>query len=146
METERFTARPEMTGFRDRALSERHRSWGYHVPAADIDFLLLEYGGNGGGPCALVEYKRDGRMYSRDGTKMLDPLVMRALCALADNSRIPFFVTVYSARLDWFDVYPMNERARDFEEERRLSEAEYVSLLHRLRYRERRKHLPRGVE
>lgn len=34
---------PERTGWRDENLSRRHREWGFHCPAVDLGFLLIEY-------------------------------------------------------------------------------------------------------
>ena len=46
--------RQERTGWRDEALSKRHRDWGWDCPAIDIDFLMIEY--DKGKSVALVEY------------------------------------------------------------------------------------------
>jgi hypothetical protein len=35
--------RPERTRWRDEALSARHRKWGFHCPAVDLDLILCEY-------------------------------------------------------------------------------------------------------
>ena len=49
--------RAERTGWRDQALSDRHREWGFNCPSVDLDFLMVEY--NIGLPVALVEYKNE---------------------------------------------------------------------------------------
>jgi hypothetical protein len=49
--------RDEQLGWRDERISARHRTWGCDCPAADIDFLVLEY--DGGVASDLVEYKHD---------------------------------------------------------------------------------------
>ena len=36
------SVRAERTHWRDEALSERHRLWGYDCPAVDVDFLLRD--------------------------------------------------------------------------------------------------------
>ena len=47
--------RQERTGWRDQAISLRHRTWGFNCPGVDFDFLMLEY--STGKPVAVVEYK-----------------------------------------------------------------------------------------
>ena len=47
----------ERTGWRDQALSERHRAWGWDCPALDMDFVMIEY--DNGKATALVEYKHE---------------------------------------------------------------------------------------
>jgi hypothetical protein len=34
---------PERNGWRDLEMSLRHKLWGFHCPAVDIDFLMVEY-------------------------------------------------------------------------------------------------------
>jgi hypothetical protein len=50
--------RTESTGWRDSWISDKHRSWGYDLPASDIDFMLLEY--DNMKPITLVEHKTVG--------------------------------------------------------------------------------------
>jgi hypothetical protein len=47
--------------WRDEAISQRHRLWGFNCPAVDIDFLMIEY--DQGKPAACVSrlYEIRGR-------------------------------------------------------------------------------------
>ena len=49
------TVKKERNGWRDEAISLRHRLWGWDCPCVDIDFLLIEF--DKSLPVALVEYK-----------------------------------------------------------------------------------------
>lgn len=99
--------RLERTGWRDQAISERHRAWGFNCPAVDLDFVMAEY--NHGLPVALVEYKdRHARL-----PRLSDP-TYRALSALADGysgGALPFLVAFYDSSEWWFRVLPVNEPA-----------------------------------
>ena len=37
------SVKPETHGFRDESISRRHRMYGFNCPAADLDFLLVEF-------------------------------------------------------------------------------------------------------
>jgi len=123
--------RAERTGWRDAELSRRHGSWGFHCPAVDLDFVMLEY--NHGTPCALVEYKHIN-------AAEVDPdhATYRALVALADERTdpLPCFIARYDPD-DWsFVVTPLNERARQHYAHcagQRLTEQRFVRSLHLLR-------------
>lgn len=122
--------KPETHGFRDEGISRRHRMWGFNCPAADLDFLMVEY--NIGKPVALVEYK----YYLHKITDFRHP-TYRALQCLADehsSGALPFIVSLYS-RDDWsFRVYCVNEAAKKhFTSGEHLSEYEYVQRLYRMR-------------
>ena len=131
----------ERTGWRDKALSERHREWGVNCPAVDLDFVMLEY--DLGRPCAIIEYKNfRARTVSRAHPSI------RALSCLATNSKIGFFIVRYYSPSDcssWkFDITPGNEfgeRACEeyfsspFGTEGYIIEAEFVSFLYGLRGR-----------
>jgi hypothetical protein len=126
-----MSVKQEFTGLRDLGLSMRHRQWGFHCPAVDLDFLLVEY--DSGVPRALVEYKHEG-------STLVYPS-HPSICAvrtLANDAALPFFVVRHAADFAWFDVYPMNERARAFvtERPRRFTEAEWIACLYRVRNRE----------
>ncbi len=118
----------ERTGFRDEALSRRHRLWGFNCPATDVDLLMVEY--DHGRPMALVEYKE----YS---AREAEPNAIKALCLLANNSRIPFFVVRYLRDLSRFRSFAQNDFARGFlpTDGEALTELEFVTLLYRLRGR-----------
>lgn len=121
--------RPERTQWRDQALSERHRQWGFDAPAVDIDFLMVEYDSEK--PCALVEYK------AYQGRKInLEISGIRAVNALAQIARLPFFVVAYHPTQFWVYVKAMNAMAqKQFTQTTLLTEAQYVSFLYRLRGR-----------
>jgi hypothetical protein len=117
----------ETTGSRDLALSQRHRLWGFDCPAADIDFLMVEY--NRGVPVALIDYKHHNSKERYDGSAN-----MRAVVVLADRAAVPFFVARYCPRTWWFRVHPKNDLARKmFEEGQPFREIEFVEMLYRLR-------------
>lgn len=122
--------RQERTGWRDGAISNRHRMWGFNCPAVDLDFLVAEY--NIGKPVALIEYKN----FNAREPSYLHP-TYRALCDLADNYKscpLPFVVAFYWPDVWAFRVVPINRCAHDyFDEEVTLCERDYVRVLYRLR-------------
>lgn len=123
-------SRAERTGWRDAALSQRHRAWGAHCPALDLDFVLVEL--DRAEPVALIDYKL-GRPRALD----LDIEVgLRALARLADRADLPAFVTWYAAGAWVFRVVALNELARPLALDRDLDEPGYVGWLHDLRDRE----------
>ena len=130
--------KPETHGFRDESISRRHRMWGFDCPAADLDFVVVEY--NIGKPVALVEYK-----YYLAKLPNMDHPTYRAIRCLADaykNGPLPFFLSFYS-RDDWsFRIYSVNEAAKShFADGEHLSEFEYVQRLYRMRRMCLAKHL-----
>jgi hypothetical protein len=122
----------ERTGWRDRALSERHRLYGGNLPAVDLDFV--EY--DNCTPRALVEYKGISAM------PFAGTANTQALKRLADSAGLPLFIVRYD-RQNWtFEVHPYNSIARThMDEPLAMSEVEYVKLLHHLRGREARPEL-----
>jgi hypothetical protein len=76
---------------RDAILSLKHRSWGFNVPAVDIDFLMIEY--DQSIPKALIEYRHINGAIRVDAS-------IKAIIALADAANIPFFVVQYSYATD----------------------------------------------
>lgn len=122
--------RKERTGWRDEALSARHRDWGWDCPAVDLDFLMLEY--DQGKAVALVEYKNQHAKPQKPKHPSF-----RAMADLGDRAQIPVFAVRYGDGLSWFLVVPLNYLARALVPERiRMSEMEYVTLLYQLRHRE----------
>lgn len=121
---------PERTGWRDEALSLRHRGYGLDCPAVDLDFLLVEF--DGGHPRALVEYKcGDPRPLDFDHPSY------QAIRHLADAARIPCVVVFYSPVFWHFTCYPLNDFAAEwFSHGECLSELEYVRRLYAIRGRE----------
>lgn len=115
----------ERTGWRDLALSSRHRLWGPGCPAVDLDFVLVEY--SRGVPCALVDYKH----YLARAVDLGGPS-LRALAALAGS--LPFLVVRYGRDPWWFVSQPGNAAAVAAIGPGRFdSEASFVALLYRLR-------------
>lgn len=122
--------KPERTGWRDQALSLRHRKWGWDCPCIDIDFLLLEY--DCGEPKALVEYKHEDADAQTSGHPSY-----RALRKLANSASIPFFAVRYAGDFEWFRAVPLNVYARNWmDEPSEMSEQEWVTLLYRMGDRE----------
>lgn len=122
--------RQERTGWRDEALSQRHREWGWNCPAVDIDFLMLEY--DAGIPQALVEYKHES-------ANPQDPNhpSYRALRHLANSARIPFFAVRYKSDFSWWSVRSLNEYAKQFIPFlSTMTENEYIALLYEIRGRQ----------
>ena len=118
---------PERTGWRDLALSERHRLWGVRCPALDVDFLLLEY--KYGRVVALVEYKHE----SAADVNLAHP-TMRALIDMGDRADLPVFLVRYAGDFSLWQVQPLNAHARRWlPEDLAMSEREWVELLHRIR-------------
>lgn len=132
MSTHRRSSNPdgvsqERTFWRDEAISQRHRLWGEACAAVDLDFILVEY--SYGTPKALVEYKARGAKRPD-----LQHSNIRALCRLADASRIAFFVVLYDSTYWYVRVTPVNAVAKTYcSSEQVLSEREYVTLLYKLR-------------
>jgi hypothetical protein len=122
--------RQERTHWRDAAISQRHRLYGWDAPALDIDFLMLEY--DSGRPAALVEYKAEGAQ----AVNVNHPS-MQAIRALANSACIPFLIVFYSPSKRWcFHATPMNDFARRYlPHPAYFSERDYVLLLYRLRGR-----------
>ena len=127
--------RQERTGWRDQALSERHRRWGWDCPMLDIDFLALEY--DKGVSVAIVEYKHENaeKQYSSHPS-------YRALRDLGDKADLPVFAVRYAGDFAWWLVVPLNSRAKQVVPERKkMTEREWVEVLYRLRNYE----LPDGL-
>lgn len=121
--------RRERTGWRDEAISKRHRAWGWDCPALDIDFLLLEY--DSGKPVALIEYKHEQAELAYPSHPSY-----RALIELGNTSNMPVFGVRYSADLTTYRVTPLNARAKVAVPARvEMTEREYVELLYRIRGR-----------
>jgi len=121
--------RAERTGWRDLALSERHRRWGMDCPMVDVDFLAVEY--DRGLPKAIVEYKEAHAQKQWS----LHPS-FKALQILGTRANLPVFAVRYASDFSCFRVTALNAaakahvpRATDF------SEYGYVALLYRVRGR-----------
>ena len=119
--------RKERSGWRDAALSERHRQWGWDCPAVDIDFLMVEY--DRGKASAIVEYKNEhaAPQYSSHPS-------YRALIDLGNRAHLPVFACRYSSDfLNWC-VTPLNNFAFKFcPKQTTMTESEWVTLLYQTR-------------
>ena len=119
----------ERTGWRDEALSARHRTWGFHIPMFDVDFLCVEYSKRK--PVALIEYKHErGWLVSR-GNANMDVLI-----SLGDNHTpaLPVFTVQYSSNLDHYTIIAMNSVAEGLVRVQTvMNELQYVEFLYVLR-------------
>ena len=126
---------------RDEIISLKHRGWGFNVPAVDIDFLMIEY--DQSIPKALIEYRH------LNGSVRVDASI-KALIALGDMAKLPFFVVQYYYDTDngklWkpatvdtpahFRIIPMNQHAEPHANSADwLNEDEYRKWLHQIRGR-----------
>lgn len=121
--------RQERSGWRDQALSLRHREWGWDCPATDLDFVMLEY--DQGIAEAVIEYKHE---YA----KLADPksASFRALKDLGNRAGIPVFGVRYAADFSWFLVVPLNPLAKNILPVRRtINESQYIHFLYSIRGR-----------
>lgn len=120
---------PERTGWRDSALSQRHRQWGWDCPAVDIDFLMLEY--DCSKASALVEYKNEFAAPQHKSHPSY-----QALIDLGNRAEIPVFACRYSTDFTNWRVTPLNRKAQEFcPTQRDLTEQEWVALLYKTRGR-----------
>jgi hypothetical protein len=120
---------PERSGWRDEAISRRHREWGFNLPFADIDFLVCEY--DRCRVAALIEYKN----WKAKQISPQNPNIV-TMRDLADRAQTPFFAVRYSEDLSTYYVVPLNYLANNVLAERTLmSELEYVTFLYKLRGR-----------
>ena len=118
----------ELTGQRDLAINNRHRTYGWNCPGLDLDFPMIEY--DTGKPVALIEYKK----YNAPKVTLSHPSI-KALGLLADNSNIPAFVVHYHEDTWSFFVTPINEKARKFKLPQTFNERNFVRFLYWLRER-----------
>jgi hypothetical protein len=125
--------KPERTGWRDAALSARHRLWGPGLGLVNIDSLWLEYDSQQAMPraLALMEYKHERAAWCR-----IDSKSNRTVADLADRAQLPFFVVTYSGDFSRFRVVPFGVCAtRMLSSPVDLSELDWVEFLYRLRGR-----------
>jgi hypothetical protein len=119
--------RQERSGWRDQALSRRHRDWGFNCPAVDLDFLMVEY--NVGKPVGLIEYKH---YLAREPN--LQHATYRALAELANLSKLPFLIGWYWPDIWAFKIRPVNAiAAQSFQHGEILTEREFVRRIYRMR-------------
>ena len=119
--------RGERTAWRDMALSERHRRWGWNCPAVDLDFLFLEY--DRGKAVAVVEYKHE-----RAPPQRASHPTYQALIDLADRAQVLALGVRYAGDFSWFRATPLNECARVWlPEPQTMTEFGWVRFLYRVR-------------
>lgn len=117
----------ERTGWRDLALSQRHRRWGWDCPAVDLDFLFLEY--DKGKAVALVEYKHEkaAPQYATHPT-------YQAMIDLGNRAGIPVFACRYQDDFMEYKVIALNAVAHGLLPERiSMTEIEWVTFLYKIR-------------
>jgi hypothetical protein len=121
--------RKERTGWRDEAISRRHREWGYDLPITNIDFLVVDY--DRAKPVAIIEYKHERALLSNTSSASY-----RAIGELCNLANIPFFVVQYKGDFTIWTLIPVNKKAREIiGETKKLSEYDYVDFLYKLRGR-----------
>lgn len=133
-------ARPERNGWRDEAISRRHRLYGFDCPALDIDFLMIEY--DRGKPVAIIEYKH---YHALGPGYEVSPSILRhpsykALQSLAKASKVPFSIAYYHP-VHWsFKVLPANAQANQYflfsQRNHWVTELDFVCMLYAMRNRE----------
>ena len=134
----------ERHGKRDNIISEKHRRWGYNVPAVDIDFLLIEY--DRAKAQAVIEYRHANGHIRQDTS-------IKAITDLANRAGLPFFIVQYRYATDdgtlwkeatidtpaFFRITTCNKRAEELwftqDIDTWLTEDEYVVWLHKIRGR-----------
>lgn len=115
----------ERTGWRDEAISRRHRAWGENCPCVDIDFLVVEYSEKK--PVAVIEYKKHTAPALR-----LSQANYQALITLAGS--LPFVVVRYWPEIWAFKALPGNDAAkRFFNRDEMLTEKQFVERLYAMR-------------
>ena len=117
----------ERTGWRDMALSERHRRWGWDCPAVDLDFLFLEY--DRGKAVALVEYKHE-----KAPPQYVSHPTYQAMIDLGTRASVPVFAVRYANDFAWFRVRALNEIGKEWLAAMcEMNEEEWVTFLYRIR-------------
>ena len=95
----------EAKEWRDEWISERHRTWGYELPATDIDFMLVEYTGDR--PVALIEYKTTNSIDYVGWLKVLRG--HRPVSNLATQANLPSFIVAYDIKTITFYLKGTNQ-------------------------------------
>lgn len=117
----------ERTGWRDEALSQRHRCWGWDCPAVDLDFLFLEY--DRGKATAIVEYKNEHArpQYASHPT-------YQAMIDVGNRAKLPVLACRYADDFSWWRIVPLNQEARKYVPHRvTITEQDWVRLLYKMR-------------
>ncbi len=119
----------ERTGWRDEALSLRHRDWGMDCPMLDLDFVVVEY--DHCQPQALVEYKHELAKIQH-----LDHPSYRTLVSLGNLASLPAFFCRYAGDFSWWKPVGLNRAAKLLLPDRvNWSERDWVTFLYLLRGR-----------
>jgi hypothetical protein len=119
--------REERTGWRDKAMSDRHRKWGWDCPGIDLDFLFLEY--DRGKAVAIVEYKHEFA-----APQVASHPTYQAMIDLGDRARIPVFAVRYKGDFSEWLVVPLNGLAKEKVPVRtKMTEKEWVTCLYEIR-------------
>jgi hypothetical protein len=117
----------ERTQWRDMALSERHRKWGWDCPAVDLDFLFLEY--DKGRAVAIIEYKHE-----RAAPQYACHPTYQAMIDLGTRASVPVFACRYKDDFSEWTVIPLNSFAKaNLRERTVMTERAWVGFLYRLR-------------
>ena len=119
--------RQERTGWRDQALSERHRKWGWDCPVVDLDFLVVEY--DKGKAVAVVEYKHE-----KAEPQYASHPSYQAMIDLGNRAELPVMAVRYTGDFSQWCVVPLNGIAKKWLPKRtEMTEREWVTLLYNLR-------------
>jgi len=117
----------ERSGWRDLALSERHRMWGWDCPAVDLDFLFLEY--DKGQPVAIVEYKHENA-----APQFASHPTYQAIINLGTRAGVPVFAARYKQDFSKWIIVPLNGIARDkLPKRKNMTERQWITFLYELR-------------
>jgi len=123
---------------KDATINNIHFSWGWDLPATDIDCLFVEYK-YPNDPRAIIEYKHDN--WDKNFTK--GPI--QVLNKLSEKAKLPFFIVIWTNYPEiLFRVFPMNELAElELEEysiknieiipEEVITEKRYIRFMHFIR-------------
>ena len=133
----------ERSGWRDAALSARHRRWGKKINMVDLDFMAMEFYSEE--PLAVIEFKHRRTMEIRADFYKGRYNAMRNLCdgyhrADSDgkyrHKPLHCLVAIYDAMHWTFDVIPLNDVAEKFYAHCRgelLTERRFVKSLYAMR-------------
>jgi hypothetical protein len=117
----------ERSGWRDMALSNRHRKWGWDCPAVDLDFLFLEY--DKGQPVAIVEYKHE-----KAAPHYASHPTYQAMINLGTRAKVPVFAARYKEDFSLWTIIPLNDYAKAWLLDKKvMTEREWVTFLYELR-------------
>ena len=117
----------ERSGWRDEALSRRHRRWGFDCPMVDLDFVGLEY--DKGRATAIVECKNE-----RAAPQYASSPSYQAMIDLGTRAGVAVFACRYTEDFASFTAVPLNDEAKKHLPKRKeMTEPEWVRFLYSLR-------------